>query len=162
MLKVCNFLHIRDDDSLFNLEGADRAAIYQGQHYSYIRGNKIVREPRPDKVDPALGDKIARYAARWRQLYGMGWPPYLKHHEGEVWLLDRISRVSDAALYHMFSTRKRLTRGAFPFVPISVLRRCREMKHSRPNSVDQPSKFDSASKAAVRESLPARGERSLS
>jgi len=122
MRKICNFLQISYDDSLSNLEGADRSAIYPGQHHTYIRGNKIVREPRPDHVDSALGDKIAGYVARWHNLYGTNWPPYPSHHDGEVWPDDRISRVGDAALYHMFRTRDRLTRVALSFLPISMLR----------------------------------------
>jgi hypothetical protein len=161
MRKVCNFLQISYDDSLSSLEGADRSAIPQGQHHSYVRGNKIIRQPRPEHVDPALGDKIARYVAQWHKLHGTDWPPYPKHHDGKVWPHDRISRMTDAILYRMFRTRDRLTRVAFSFMPISVLRRYREKKHSHPSGIDQP-RVDSASRAAVMASPPARGERSPS
>jgi Sulfotransferase family len=161
MRQVCDFLQISYDDSLSNLEGADRSAIHQGQHHSNVRGNKIIREPRPEYVDPAVRDKFARYVARWHKLYGTDWPPYPKHYDSEIRPHDRISRMSDAALYRMFRTRDRLTRVAFSFMPISVLRWYRQKKYSHPSGRNHPLRVNGASGAAVMRSTPA-SESSLS
>ena len=42
MKEVCRFLQIPYHDDLANLQGADRSAIFDGQHHAFVKGDKIV------------------------------------------------------------------------------------------------------------------------
>jgi Sulfotransferase family len=154
MRQVCDFLQIPYDDSLSILEGADRSAIYEAPHHAYIQGSEIVRTPRPEYVSSELRTNIARYVAWWHQLYGADWPPYPQSNEDTVRPPRRISRVIDAGLYRTFRAWDQITRLAFAFAPIGLLRRYRERQTRR--GVGQPEAARSAvadvmaSKAAQR------------
>jgi hypothetical protein len=128
MRRVCEFLQIPYDDSLSNLEGADRSAIYQGPNHANVRGDKIVREPRPDYVGPALGAKISQYVALWHQRYGSEWPPYPRPAENASRPPNRLSRLINSTLNHLFRTRDRISWVAFCFIPISLLHYYRDLK----------------------------------
>jgi len=128
MRRVCEFLQIPYDDSLSNLEGADRSAIYQGPNHANVRGDKIVREPRPDYVGPALGAKISQYVALWHQRYGAEWPPYPRPAENASRPPNRLSRLINSTLNHLFRTRDRISWVAFCFIPISLLHYYRDLK----------------------------------
>jgi hypothetical protein len=128
MRQVCEFLQIPYDDSLSNLEGADRSAIYEGQHHAYVRGDRIVRGLRPDHLSSALRAKISQYVASWHQLHGAGWPPYPQPADNDAHPPNRLSGTIDSALHHVFRTRDRISWIAFSFIPISLLRQYRELK----------------------------------
>jgi hypothetical protein len=121
MRQVCEFLQIPYDDSLSNLEGADRSAIYEGPHHAYIKGDKIVRDPRPDHLSPALRAKISQYVALWRQRHGAEWPPYPRPDSADR-PPNRFSRLIDSVLYRVFRTKDRIAWIAFSFIPIYLLR----------------------------------------
>ncbi len=128
MRQVCQFLQIPYDDSLSNLEGADRSAIYRGPNHINIRGDKIVRDPRPDYLDSALRAKISQYVALWHQRYGADWPPYPGPADDDPQPPNRLTRFIDSALNRLFRTRDRISWVAFCFIPISLLRHYRGLK----------------------------------
>jgi hypothetical protein len=131
MRQVCDFLQIPYDDSLSDLEGADRSAIYGGPNHANVRGNKIVRDPRPDHLDPTLRAKISQYVALWHQRYGAEWPPYPRPADNDGQPPNRFSRLIDSALNQLFRTRDRISWIAFCFIPISLLRYYRDLKQRR-------------------------------
>jgi len=126
MRQVCNFLKIPYDNSLSNLEGADRSAIYEGQHHAYIRGDKIIQGPRPEHVSPALSARIGKYVAWWHQLYGTDWPPYPRSADDAVRPLNRISRAIDSGFYRVFRMKDQIDSLALAFGPISLLQGYRQ------------------------------------
>jgi hypothetical protein len=128
MRRVCEFLQIPYDDSLSKLDGADRSAIYGGPNHTNVRGDKIVRDPRPDNLDPTLRARISQYVALWHQRYGAGWPPYPRPADNDARPPSLFSRFIDSALNHLFRTRDRISWIAFSFIPISLLRYYRELK----------------------------------
>jgi len=125
MEQVCDFLQIPYDDSLSNLDGADRSAIYEAPHHANVRGDKIVRDPRPELVSSGLRTQIGRYVAWWHQVYGPHWPPYPQTTDGAVRAPNRISRIVDAGVYRMFRTWDEIVRIGYSSAPISLLVRYR-------------------------------------
>jgi hypothetical protein len=156
MRRVCEFLQIPYDDSLSNLEGADRSAIYEAPHHANARGDKIVRGSRPDHVSFKLRRKIAGYVTLWHQVYGAHWPPYPRTTDGDVRAPNRISRVVDAGLYRIFRTRNQIAQIAFAFAPISQLHRLRQRQKRR--ELARPEAANSAGVGAMA-SRPAQRER---
>lgn len=140
MRRVCEFLQIPYDDSLTELEGADRSAILDGQHHANLRGDKIVRGPRPELVGAELRGKISRYVAWWHRLYGADWPPYPRAEGGQAqpgsssvptFSLSFRARAVDWALYRIARMRDRISPVVFSFIPISLLRHYRGLKARR-------------------------------
>jgi len=128
MRKVCDFLGIAYDDSLTKLEGADRSAIFEGNHHKFVRGDVIVKEPRREYVTPELTTKIYQYVALWHKVYGPDWPPHPAHDADGVEALGPLSRIRDAACYRTFRVWDWLKRCAFCFGPISLWRSVRARK----------------------------------
>lgn len=144
MRQVCEFLRIPYDDSLSNLEGADRSAILNGRHHANIKGNKIVQGSRPELANVALRAKISRYVAWWHQLYGADWPPYPQPADHPAQPPNRFSRLLDWTLYRVLRTGDRISPLIFSFIPIPLLRRYRELKKRRreANGIVQPGPVD--------------------
>ena len=162
MRQVCDFLQIPYDDSLSTIEGADRSAILEGQHHANLKGNKIVRGPRPELISAALRARISQYVAWWRRLYGSSWPPYPQSADNAALLPSRFSRLIDRALYRILRIRDRISPFAFSFIPMSLLQRYREVKSRRREAgyIPQPGPVDAGgvSCAAVLNSRTARAE----
>ena len=131
MRRVCEFLQIPYDDSLSNLEGADRSAIFDGQHHANVKGDKIVGGLRPELADTALRAKISQYAAWWHRLYGGCWPPNPEPAENTVQPPNGLSRLIDRVLYHLARIRDQVSPAVYSFIPISLLRHYRELKKGR-------------------------------
>jgi hypothetical protein len=137
MRRVCKFLQIPYDDSLSQLKGADRSAIYEGQHHTFVRGDVIVQEPRPDHVSAELKAKIDGYVALWHRRYGSEWPPYPQGDALDVEPPGLLPRIRDGGLYRIFCAWDRITRVAFCFAPMPLLRSYRERKIRSLDSVKQ-------------------------
>jgi hypothetical protein len=131
MQRVCRFLHIPYDDSLSSLAGADRSAILDGAHHANLRGDTIIRGPRPELLGGAVRAKIRRYVSWWRQRYGAAWPPYPPSSEPGTQIPSRYSRLMDLLLYKIFRIGDRVSPIVFSFIPISLLRRYRADKRRR-------------------------------
>jgi hypothetical protein len=162
MRRVCEFLQIPYYDALSNLEGADRSAIFDGHHHANVKGDKIVRNSRPELLSPMLCAKISQYLAWWHELYGAGWPPYPQPANDAAQPPKRFARLVDGALYKMLRTRDRITPIVFSFVPLFLLRRYRELKNRRhePGTISQtdPVNPERSSGTTVIGSRTAHGE----
>jgi hypothetical protein len=124
-------LQIPYDDSLSILAGADRSAVLSGQHHTNLKSDQIVRGPRPQRIDSTLRRKISQYLASWHQLHGVVWPPYPQPADSVSKPPSTISRLIEGALYRFWRTRDRISPIVFSFIPISLLRRYRDMKKLR-------------------------------
>jgi hypothetical protein len=72
---MCEFIGVPFDPAMTSLEGADRSAIYNGDHHSGVKGSAIAaQQQRPEVLRPDYQSKIARYVAYWRHVYGGKWP----------------------------------------------------------------------------------------
>jgi hypothetical protein len=123
MTALCQFLQIPYDPSLSTLQGADRSAVYEGQHHSLLRNDVIVAGPRLDVLDPRLRAKIDYYITLWsqtnsakRQTISPGSTP------------SRSQLRLDQLLYRLHRALDAFTRVAFCFLPIPLLRLYRKAK----------------------------------
>lgn len=128
MRRVCDFLQVPYDDSLSTLEGADRSAILEGKHHANLRGDRIVRGPRPELIGPEFGEKIDRYFGAWRERYGNEWPAYPQVLATPLLPLTEASRTGDRIKYRLFRLRDRISPIGFSFAPLALLRRYRARK----------------------------------
>jgi len=123
MRRVCEFLEVPYDDGLCTLEGADRSAVYGGSHHALLRKDAIVAGPRPDVLEPRLRRKIEHYMTLWREtdskssLTGCS----LEIQGPEEMRIDRVR-------YCLYRALDAITRVAFCFLPIPLLRLYRRAK----------------------------------
>jgi Sulfotransferase family len=77
MQQICHFLDVPFEARITSLEGADRSAIFSGQHHAMVRGDRIVGErKRAEVLPPAVRAKVGRYIRRWKLSYDGKWPKY--------------------------------------------------------------------------------------
>jgi hypothetical protein len=155
MRRICDFLNIPYDDSLSTLDGADRSAILEGKHHANLRGNQIVRGPRPELIGPEFREKIDRYFGTWRKRYEAEWPAYPQIVATSADSLSPAQRMVDRVKYRLFRLRDTISPFGFSLVPLTLLRRYRARKARRAaKSVSVQPKI---SPVAVTQH-PARGE----
>jgi hypothetical protein len=129
MADVCRFLGVRFVPDVASLEGADRSAIYEGEHHSLVKSEHIVSSLERSEVLPAdLKRKIERYVSLWREESGGKWPipsPPQNRDSGKPSLRERLV---DRALYRCFRTFDSLVVFVYCFAPFWLLRRFRDFK----------------------------------
>jgi hypothetical protein len=132
MQKVCTFLEIPYMDDLSSLQGADRSAIYGGQHHANLKGDKIVSGPRPNAVDENLRNKIAQYVVWWRSRYAGAWPPFPRVEKDKAHGQARgfFQRAKDRMQYRGRRALDHFTEFAFCAAPLWLLRKYRGRKNS--------------------------------
>jgi len=131
MAQVCDFLDIPYENSLSSLEGADRSAIFDGQHHANVKGDTIVRGPRPELLSREFKEKISQYVNLWHRFYCAAWPPYPSALADTPPNGDLLAKLTDSLAYKLFRIRDRVSPIVFSFIPISLLRRYRKSKRRR-------------------------------
>jgi LPS sulfotransferase NodH len=129
MQEVCRFLQIPYHEDLANLQGADRSAIYGGQHHAFVKGDKIVSGPRPNVVDDNLRTRIDRYLAFWRERYAGNWPPYPSVNDANVVAITLGQRLKDKLTYRALRAFDSFTAFCFSMAPLSLLQAYRNRKY---------------------------------
>src|SRR5262252_4560889 len=72
---ICDFIGIPFDPKMASLEGADRSAVYNGEHHSGVKSSTIVaKRERPEVLSPELKKKVERYVVYWRKKSTGSWP----------------------------------------------------------------------------------------
>ncbi len=126
---ICDFLGVPFDPKVSSLEGADRSALYGGEHHALLRGDKIVaRSERPDNLPPSLKKKIARYIWLWREESGGAWPAFADAQDGDPGKPAIFDRLGDEIRYRCLRTFDLITACIYSFVPLLVLREYRAAK----------------------------------
>jgi hypothetical protein len=137
MMQVCGFLEIPYSDDLASLEGADRSAIFDGQHHSNVKGDTIVSGPRPNALDEKLRLKISRYLVLWRKRYTDTWPPFPLWRDSQLEQPSFTERLRDRLTYRSVRAIEAFPKLCFCMVPLSWLRSYRDRKY-RGNSDSRP------------------------
>lgn len=140
MREVCKFLQIPYSDDLADLKGADRSAIFGGEHHAFVKGDKIVAGPRPSIVADDLRNKIAQYVAFWRARYAGVWPPFPQEAAHPV-PAGLITRILDRLAYRRIRAKDFITRVCFSLVPLPLLQAFRDRKYrgqSASSSISKP------------------------
>jgi len=126
MRQICLFLELPFESRITSLQGAERSAIFSGQHHALVRGERVVGQRKQvGLLSPALRAKINRYNCRWKRRYEGKWPKYpLQLSEGsrppgtvELWR-DRI-------IYYVVQCQDKMVAVIYAVVPINLARRLR-------------------------------------
>ena len=134
MVDVCKFLGVPFVPSVASLEGADRSAIYQGEHHSLVKGERIVSSlERPEVLPADLKRKIERYVSLWRAESGGKWPILSSPQNGDSGKPSLRERLLDRALYRCLRTLDSIVVFAYCSAPLWLLKRLRAFKrrHAR-------------------------------
>jgi hypothetical protein len=134
MRRICLFLELPFESRIVSLEGAERSAIFSGQHHAMVRSKWVVGQRKQvDVLSPALKAKVNRYICRWKRCYDGKWPKYpLQLSEGtrppgpiELW--------RDQITYQLVRYQDKVVAVLYAVVPIKLARwlRCRLRQRSR-------------------------------
>jgi hypothetical protein len=129
MEDTCRFLGISFDRRMASLQGADRSALYEGEHHAGVRSEQIVpNNPRPEVLPLPLQKKIQRYLFFWRDKYGDAWLPLSSTQPGEARMPGVMERIGDGVLFSLLRTLDRAVVFVYCFAPLSLLKRYRAIK----------------------------------
>ena len=130
---ICDFIGIGYSPRMTSLDGADRSAIYNGDHHSGVNGAAIMAaRERPEVLSPDFRNKVERYVALWRKQYG-GWPAkaVVSHTTRPA---SWTERVSDSIRLSILRGQDALIPALYSFVPTAVWQKYRQMKITEPAS----------------------------
>ncbi len=130
MQGICRFLAIPFEKRMTSLEGADRSAIYEGDHHEGVKSEKIAgNRRRPEVLPAALKRKIQRYNSFWRTQYGGVWPPASTDLQDEpLKVPGMLERVRDRVLFRALRALDAAVVYVYCFVPLWLLGKYREVK----------------------------------
>ncbi len=130
MRGIAEFLRVPFELKMTTLDGADRSAIYEGEHHSGVKSEKIVsKNPRPEVLPLAMKRKIARYVSLWRRQYSDAWPPEAADAEEERRELPSFpERVADECLFRAYRALDTIVVLIYSFGPIGLLQKYRSAK----------------------------------
>ena len=130
MQGICRFLAIPFDERMTSLEGADRSAIYEGEHHEGVKSQTIAGKKRRAEVLPTpLKRKIQRYTSFWRTQYRGTWPPASADlHDESVEMPGILERVKDRLLFRALRALDAAVVYVYCFAPLGLLGKYREVK----------------------------------
>ena len=130
MQGICRFLEVPFEERMASLQGADRSAIYEGEHHEGVKSEKIAgKKPRPEVLPVALKRKIQRYTSFWRTQYGGAWPPVSADLRDEpVKIPGMLERVKDRLLFRALRSLDAAVVYIYCFAPLWLLGKYREVK----------------------------------
>jgi hypothetical protein len=136
---ICEFVGIPFDPKMATLEGADRSAIYNGEHHSGVKSSNIVaKRERPEVLSPELKSKVERYVVYWRKESGGTWPLNAAVSEGTQ-AASLAERTSDAIRHKILRTADLIVPFAYSAVPTPLWKKYREMKSRHQQIATKPS-----------------------
>lgn len=131
--EACEFLQIPFEAKMVSLNGADRSAIFSGDHHALVKGSGIVsRNSKADNLPPRIQRKIDRYLTLWEEESRGKWPGYVPSQESvrpgkpAIW-----ERFFDSVVYQGFRAFDKFTAAVYCFIPLWILREYRAMKRKR-------------------------------
>jgi hypothetical protein len=133
MEQVCRFLEIPYLGELADLRGADRSAILTdlpSAHHSLLRGDEIVRTPRPVILDQAVRQKINGYVNLWKRRYDGQWPPSVLADADDVALPRLSERIGDQVAYRAVRVFEQFRHVCYSYAPLAVLQSYRNQRRN--------------------------------
>jgi hypothetical protein len=129
---VRRFLDIPYDEHMTSLEGADRSAIYEGDHHSLVKSERIVYgKERKEVLSPALRSKIGRYISLWRAESGGRWPKVELYAQADMRQPGFLERCLDRFIYRSLRMIDFGVILTFCFAPRILLNKYRKLKAKR-------------------------------
>lgn len=125
---ICEFIGVPFDSRMTSLEGADRSAIYNGEHHSMVKSSSIeAKRNRPEVLSPELKCKVERYVVFWRKQSGGSWPVKAAVSDGAR-AASLGERTADRIRHGALRTLDCIVPFVYSFVPVSVWQKYREVK----------------------------------
>lgn len=125
---ICEFIGVPFDPRMTSLEGADRSAIYNGEHHSMVKSSSIAaKRERPEVLSPELKSKVERYVVYWRKHSGGSWPTTAAVSDGTK-PASFFERTADRLHHRALRSFDLLVPFLYSFVPVSVWQRYRQVK----------------------------------
>lgn len=129
MQEVAAFLAIPFDPRMATLAGADRSAVYEGDHHALVKSEGVIRRERgSSRVSGELKDKIRRYQNLWSRRYGDQWPLYRREGQTEPTISEKVLDRSGVLLLRALDC---LVLIAYSYGPILIFRIYRKLKRPR-------------------------------
>jgi hypothetical protein len=134
---ICNFIGIPYDPRMASLEGADRSAVYTGEHHSGVKSSTIAAQgERPEVLSPELKAKIDRYVVYWREQSAGKWPVKAEVAEGTR-AVSPTERMIDQLKLRVLRAKDQIVPYAYAIVPVSVWKNYRQMKSNHQSTQNQ-------------------------
>jgi hypothetical protein len=125
---ICEFIGVPFDPRMTSLEGADRSAIYNGEHHSMVKGSSIAaKRERAEVLSPELKSKVERYVVYWRKHSGGSWPTKAGVSDGTK-PASFFERTADRLRHGALRSFDLMVPFLYSFVPVSVWQRYRQVK----------------------------------
>ena len=125
---ICEFIGVPFDSRMTSLEGADRSAIYNGEHHSMVKSSSIeAKRERPEVLSPELKSKVERYVVYWRKQSGGSWPTKAAVSDGTK-PASFFERTADRIHHRALRSFDLIVPFLYSFVPVSVWQRYRQVK----------------------------------
>jgi hypothetical protein len=121
-----------------SLEGADRSAVYNGEHHSGVKSSTIVaKRERPEVLSPELKSKVGRYVVFWRKQSGGKWPVNAAVSEGTP-AASWVERTGDALRHRILRAKDLAVPYFYAAVPVAMWKKYRQMKSRYQGIAPQP------------------------
>ena len=125
---ICDFIRIPFDPKMASLEGADRSAVYNGEHHAGVKSSTIVtKRERAEVLSPSLKSKIERYVVYWRKQSGGAWPVNAAVTDGTA-AASFFERAADRIRHRFLRTKDQIVPYAYAMVPVSLWQKYRRVK----------------------------------
>jgi len=138
---ICLFLSVPFDPRIVSLDGADRSALFPGEHHKLLHGDSIVNgRESADLLSPDLKRKLERYIVFWREQNGGAWPAYPQMIENNVTPAGAMERVGDWLAYRSILLLHSFRHVFYSLMPLPALERYCTTKHAEkfPASIPSP------------------------
>ena len=143
---ICDFVGIPFHPKMNSLDGADRSAIYNGDHHSMVKSSKIAaNRERPEVLSPELKNKVERYVAFWRKQYGGKWPVNAAVSDGTR-PASLFERAADRVRHRLLRTFDLTVPVLYSLVPIRLWQKYRQVKSRYQQVAAKPSESEVASR----------------
>jgi hypothetical protein len=127
MKGVCSFLDIDFDPRMASLKGADRSAIYEGEHHDGVNREKISSKKKAEVLPDDVRKKIGRYIAYWKWESGGSWPAHSQAADAST-KATFIERAVDCGTYRTLRMFDQFVALVYCYLPIGILRKYRASK----------------------------------
>ena len=125
---ICDFIGISFEPRMTSLEGADRSAVYHGEHHTGVKSSSIVSQrERPEVLSSPLKAKIERYVVYWRKQSGGAWPMKAEVTAGTA-AASFSERLSDRFRHRALRVRDLVVPYAYAFIPTKIWQKYRHVK----------------------------------
>ncbi len=125
---ICDFIGVPFDPRMTSLEGADRSAIYNGEHHSMVKSSNIeAKRERPEVLSPELKSKVERYVVFWRSQSGGNWPVKAAVTDGTK-PASLVERTIDRLHHRALRSFDLIIPFLYSLIPVSLWQKYRQVK----------------------------------